>query len=507
MSLTFSLSTLLLVVLGPLAVSTNECSDSQHEPINDAEDTCGFIQRATHVTSVDKNLPQLTSEEHQLPLEPSAKQHWANEVLSALDGSPTNKPCIQDGDCRWHSRCNTHIMKCETMGLGEKIGADIIMCVLAFLIAGFALAAGVGGGGLYVPLLMIVLSFDTRVGTALSQAMLSGGAIAAFLYNCNGSFPGKPQRPLISFELAVVMGTGLMAGAQVGSVLHALAPPALTLVLLLIVLLDSARKSLRLAHNMTAKEAEAEKKVEGKPENTTVVEQVSEDPNAEKILHRSHIAKWCLLGLWLLVLALILVKGVFLPLCTWSWWTVTFAMAAFLGCCSLYFAQWLSSQEKVDEFDIDFQEHAFALSRMSLIAGALAALCGIGGGMVMGPLLVEMKVPPPVSSATTATTLVVLSSSTLLVYIVRGVAPAGYSVFLPLFTMGGALTGKMLVGWWIRKTGKQSLIVWALAAVTILSICLMGMQGLMTIVKNPPAAIAFRNFCAGHIHHTVPKTR
>jgi uncharacterized membrane protein YfcA len=467
---------------------------------------CEFIQKTSHVTLVDKSTPELAMGAHEPPLDIPAKQHWTSDVFSALDGLPTNKPCKQDGDCRWHARCNTEIMKCETMGLGEKPVADIIMSVLAFLIAGFALAAGVGGGGLYVPLLMIVLSFDTRVGTALSQAMLSGGAIAAFLYNCNGSFPGKPQRPLISFELAVVMGTGLMAGAQVGSVLHALAPPALTLVLLLIVLLDAARKSVKLAHRMTEKEAE----IEAKRDVSDAVEielNSNEDPLAEQILHRSFIAKWCLFGLWLLVMGFILVKGALLPMCTVGWWILTFGMAALLGCSSLFFAYWLSSQEKIDESDIDFQEHAFSLSRMSLIAGALAALCGIGGGMVMGPLLVEMKVPPPVSAATTATTLVVLSSSTLLVYIVRGVAPGGYSFFLPLFTMAGALTGKALVGWWIKRTGKQSLIVWALAAVTILSIVLMGMQGIMTIMKNPPAAISFRSFCAGHVHHTIPKTR
>ena len=43
-------------------------------------------------------------------------------------------------------------------------------------------------------------------------------------------------------------------------------------------------------------------------------------------------------------------------------------------------------------------------------AGAVAAVCGIGGGMVMGPKLLSMGVPPKVQSATTATTLVLLSA-------------------------------------------------------------------------------------------------
>lgn len=386
------------------------------------------------------------------------------------------------------------------MALGQNIVLDIAMCALAFVIAGFALAAGVGGGGLYVPLLMIVLAFDVRIASALSQAMLFGGALAAFAYNANGSHPMKPERPLISFELAGVMGTGLMGGAQVGSVLHALAPSALTLVLLIIVLLDSARKSLRLALKKSREETEASKMEVSQSAHG------SHDANAEEILKRSSTAKWQLFFIWLLCLVVIVIKGLFLRMCSWGWWILTIAASVCLSGMSLYFGRKLGSQEPLDSYDIDFKSHAMTISWMSVLAGALAALCGIGGGMVMGPLLVEMHVPPPVSSATTATTLVVLSSSTLLVYICRGVAPAGYSVLLSVFTMSGALAGKFLVGWWVQKTGKQSLIVWALVAVIVLSTILMGIQGVMTIIQNPSVAVSFRDFCPGHVTPTMPVT-
>merc|ERR1712216_913361 len=44
-------------------------------------------------------------------------------------------------------------------------------------------------------------------------------------------------------------------------------------------------------------------------------------------------------------------------------------------------------------------------------AGAVASLCGIGGGMLMGPIMLEMGLSPQISAATTATTLFMLSTT------------------------------------------------------------------------------------------------
>lgn len=131
----------------------------------------------------------------------------------------------------------------------------------------------------------------------------------------------------------------------------------------------------------------------------------------------------------------------------------------------------------------------------------------------MGPILVQFGVPPQVSSATTATTLVVLATSTLLVYICRGIAPVDYSICLSLCAMAGAMTGKVLIGWWVRKTGKQSFIVWALAGVTLLSTLLLGISGILEIqqsdgrdfqTKLVSASTSFRNFCPGYVTIAVP---
>merc|ERR1719387_1104250 len=109
---------------------------------------------------------------------------------------------------------------------------------------------------------------------------------------------------------------------------------------------------------------------------------------------------------------------------------MNFGTSLLLGLLGWYFANELSTQVPFDDSCIDYRKDAFNLEVKAFLAGVLAAVCGIGGGMVMGPILVQMHVPPPVSAATTATTLLVLSSSTLLVFICRKVAPFDYSLYL-----------------------------------------------------------------------------
>merc|ERR1719382_1741283 len=128
---------------------------------------------------------------------------------------------------------------------------------MSFCIAGVSLAAGVGGGGLFVPLLMSALSFDARFATALSQAMLGGGAAAAFLYNIRHTHPRDPTRPLVDFELACLMAPALMSGAQIGSIVHNTAPPVLLVALLCLVLGDAALKGVKNARKVAQRAEEA----------------------------------------------------------------------------------------------------------------------------------------------------------------------------------------------------------------------------------------------------------
>ena len=76
----------------------------------------------------------------------------------------------------------------------------------------------------------------------------------------------------------------------------------------------------------------------------------------------------------------------------------------------------------------DFPKLMF-YGKWTFVAGVIAGLIGIGGGMVLGPLMLQMNVLPQVSTATTATMIVLTSSYVAIMYVVGGLVPIDYAGF------------------------------------------------------------------------------
>lgn len=400
--------------------------------------------------------------------------------------------CTADSECGWHMRCGID-GACTPQKLGVNIGVDVAAGLISSSIAGISLVAGVGGGGLFVPMLMGLLSFDARTATSLSQSMLLGGALAAFLYNLGHHHPRSEQLPLVDFELACLLAPALMAGAQLGSIVHAVAPPIVLLVLLCVVLLDAARKGISSAVKLSNKEANSDVA----PVTIGFAQGSYADANDVALLiqARTRVAQRRILVIWAFVIVVVLAKGLYTDMCSTFWWALTGAVVAALGCIAWDWSQHLRDQAPLHPEDLDFREVATPLLCWGSLAGLLAAVCGIGGGMVLGPILVKYQVPPPVSSATTATTLLLLASSTSLMYWCRSLAPEDYSTFLSMTTVIGAFAGKSFVGSWVRRTGRESAIVWCLVIVTVLSAILMGGIGLHRVWRTGAASMKLGHLC------------
>lgn len=118
----------------------------------------------------------------------------------------------------------------------------------------------------------------------------------------------------------------------------------------------------------------------------------------------------------------------------------------------------------------DFQKTRF-YAFYTFGAGVIAGLIGIGGGMVLGPLMLVMGIYPRVSTATTATMIVLTSSSVAILYITSGLVPWQYAItfFCTCFT--GALVGKTYIDGYVKKTGKQSVLIFLLATIIALATC------------------------------------
>ncbi len=127
------------------------------------------------------------------------------------------------------------------------------------------------------------------------------------------------------------------------------------------------------------------------------------------------------------------------------------------------------------------------------IAGILAGSLGIGGGMVVSPLLMELGVLPNVAAATSAMAVMVTSSASMLQFVLIGYLQFDYSsVFMAVGMMGG-LIGRTAANRAVNRYGRPSLVVFAVAIIMGLAVALMSLNGALTLLDG--VQYAFHSPC------------
>jgi len=124
------------------------------------------------------------------------------------------------------------------------------------------------------------------------------------------------------------------------------------------------------------------------------------------------------------------------------------------------------------------------LGLITVLAGIIAGLIGIGGGMVVGPILLELGFNPQVSSALTATNVLMSSSTVSMLVLMSGAAPIDEALFFAFICFVGAYFGKNFLGKLIRRLGKTSVIIFILGGVIFLAIVAVLAQGVIDFTKN-----------------------
>jgi len=122
------------------------------------------------------------------------------------------------------------------------------------------------------------------------------------------------------------------------------------------------------------------------------------------------------------------------------------------------------------------EEHTIRYPLICSIAGLCAGMFGIGGGIVKGPLMLEMNVLPQVTSATSATMILFTSSGACVSYLVFDQLNLHYAgvVFCLgiVFTLIGQLSLNRIVAYYKRN----SLIILVIGVTVALSAVAMGIE-------------------------------
>jgi uncharacterized membrane protein YfcA len=129
--------------------------------------------------------------------------------------------------------------------------------VWGFGFASFALmiaaGGGIGGGGMLVPIYILVMGFTPKYAIPLSNVTVLGGSVANTLVNWTKRHP-LADRPLIDWDLILIMEPLTIAGALIGAILNKILPEQVVVFLLVLLLSFTAYTTLSKAISMYKKE-------------------------------------------------------------------------------------------------------------------------------------------------------------------------------------------------------------------------------------------------------------
>ncbi|XP_010472595.1 PREDICTED: uncharacterized protein LOC104752213 isoform X2 [Camelina sativa] len=389
----------------------------------------------------------------------------------------------------------------------------VLGTLVGFFGAAFGSVGGVGGGGIFVPMLSLIIGFDPKSATAISKCMIMGASVSTVYYNLKLRHPTLDM-PIIDYDLALLIQPMLMLGISIGVAFNVLFPDWLVTVLLIILFLGTSTKAFLKGSETWNKETiekkEAAKRLES---NGTEVEYIplpaapTTNPGNKKKEEVSILENvyWKELGLlvfvWVVFLALQISKQN-LATCSVAYWVINLLQIPVAVGVSGYEAVALYQGRRIiaskGQGDSNFTVGQLVLyCTFGILAGIVGGLLGLGGGFIMGPLFLELGVPPQVSSATATFAMTFSSSMSVVEYYLLKRFPVPYALYLVGVATIAAIVGQHVVRRLISALGRASLIIFILASMIFISAISLGGVGIVNMIGKIQRHeyMGFENLC------------
>ncbi|XP_044370258.1 sulfite exporter TauE/SafE family protein 3 isoform X3 [Triticum aestivum] len=334
-----------------------------------------------------------------------------------------------------------------------KFGWRIVLgSFIGFFGAAFGSVGGVGGGGIFVPMLTLIIGFDPKSSAAMSKFT----SIKAFL---KGVEAWKKE-------------TAIRREAKAKQ-------------------LEQSNEDTRYTLPPTGPDTAAETK-------KTTDEAVS-------IWKNIYWKEFGLLAsVWVAFLTLQVTKNYVATCSTWYWVLTVLQIPVSVGV-SMYQAAGLVQGKRALSSRANNQTSPKAHQILvycffGVTAGVLAGLLGVGGGVVMGPLFLELGIHPRVSSATASFAMMFSSSMAAVEYYLLKRFPVPYALFFTGLTFVAAIVGQWVARKLVNWLGRASFIIFILSSMIFVSAISLGGVGVSKTTHKMARHeyMGFGNICNYH---------
>eukprot|EP00124_Ichthyophonus_hoferi_P001696 Ihof_evm2s96 gene=Ihof_evmTU2s96 len=478
---------------------------------------------------------------------------------SIIDQWKPTSPVTQLGECPAFTQCIDDM--CVHKSLLPFTWRDITMGIVGFFGCALSVVGGVGGGGLFVPVLMLLLNFEADVAVPISKSMILGSSVVSIFFVMRQRVNG---RPAIDFGACAVLQPLCLAGTIVGVYLNVVLPSWAVVIVLTIVLgLTTYKTTLKAVKIFKDEQIALKIKAESlSDEESPMLDMMDQETDRDHedltlldhTTHSSHTSdimedddslgqeesgyeldgsgivlckrplsgelivtdangrpmmntesddyrnyrllleqekkiRWKFVGI-LLVMWVILFTcsyGKRCCGCTPWFWVVSFAPIGFALIITMLVGKQLREEYNLKvrcshpfrDSDFIFNLKNTVLFPMwALLAGVAAGMVGIGGGMVIGPLLLVMskESDPAITSAISSFLVLFTSSATTAQFVLLNTLKIDYALYLASLCAVAGILGQLVLKPMIEWSGRKSFTLFALAIVIALS-------GILTVIQ------------------------
>lgn len=403
---------------------------------------------------------------------------------------------------------------------------DIYLLFIIFIVSIFSTLGGIGGGGLLVPIFILMGEFGLDYSIPITVITIAGNCLTRMIILYNEKHTHSYKRYLIDYSIIFAIVPFDSNMAFIGYIMNVISPNWLILFFLTIVLsytgIKTFKKGIYTYKKENKKVISTETRVidgislvpnnylieiDGieidinEKEYETVINNFTGDSSIERRKYISIIS-----GLFCIILAFSLTRDL-MPKCSifyWLHYIVQLVMLSILGI-KLYnyninnYKKKKNNNYHYTDGDIIWNfKTSLQFMLISSITGTVSTFVGIGGGMIINPLLIQLGVIPEVSSATNSVTTFFSAIASSIQYSYSGRLLPYYSISCFFTGMIGSFVGLILFKIVIKKLKRNSYIILCLSILIILSLILLNITKLPNIIDNfnNNESISFSNFCS-----------
>ncbi|KAG5622795.1 hypothetical protein H5410_008013 [Solanum commersonii] len=392
--------------------------------------------------------------------------------------------------------------------VGLKFGVSTVAAgVLCFLAASISSAGGIGGGGLYVPILTIIAGVDLKTASSFSAFMVTGGSIANVVTNMFVKSTKYGGKILIDFDIALLSEPCMLLGVSIGVICNRVLPEWLITILFALFLGFCTFKTCKSGFFYWKLESELENGKQELENGLLKNESCDEDDEAllEKKEGKGRIVSnipWMEMGMlvmfWFSFFFLYLLRGnqygqgiIPMEACGVGYWiisSVQFPMAIIFTSWILYNRESQQNMPSKKPEGTSETKHGpsgkLIFPIMALLAGVLGGVFGIGGGMLISPLLIQVGITPEVTAATCSFMVFFSSTMSAVQYLFLGMEHVDDALIFAVVCCIASIIGLVVVQRAIEHHGRASLIVFSVGIVMALSTLLMTSFGAVDIWRD-----------------------